>query len=54
MERSGSLNRNLDGSFARTAPARPWAKNWEKYFEVGWDKEILDLFKMRGNSHQYY
>jgi hypothetical protein len=31
---------------------RPWAKNWEKYFEVGWDKpqdqlpqEILDLFK---------
>jgi hypothetical protein len=31
---------------------RPWAKNWEKYFEAGWDKpqdelpkEILDLFK---------
>src|SRR2546426_12458317 len=31
---------------------RPWAKNWEKYFEVGWDKpqgdlpkEILDIFK---------
>jgi len=31
---------------------RPWAKNWEKYFEVGWDKpkddlpqDILDLFK---------
>jgi hypothetical protein len=31
---------------------RPWAKNWEKYFEVGWDKpqddlapELLDLFK---------
>jgi hypothetical protein len=17
---------------------RPWAKNWEKYFEAGWDK----------------
>ena len=32
--------------------SRPWAKNWEKYFEVGWDKpqddipkEILDIFK---------
>jgi hypothetical protein len=31
---------------------RPWAKNWEKYFEIGWDKpqndipqEILDIFK---------
>jgi hypothetical protein len=31
---------------------RPWAQNWEKYFEVGWDKpqeklpqDILDLFK---------
>jgi hypothetical protein len=32
---------------------RPWAKNWEKYFEVGWDKpeeaelprDVLDLFK---------
>jgi hypothetical protein len=31
---------------------RPWAKNWEKYFEVGWDKpqdevpkEVLDIFK---------
>ncbi len=31
---------------------RPWAKNWEKYFEVGWDRpqtdlpqDILDLFK---------
>lgn len=32
---------------------RPWAKNWEKYFEVGWDKpeenklpqDILELFK---------
>lgn len=30
---------------------RPWAKNWEKYFEVGWDKPndeipaaVLDLF----------
>ena len=32
---------------------RPWAKNWEKYFEAGWDKggegelpqDVLDLFK---------
>jgi hypothetical protein len=31
---------------------RPWAQNWEKYFEVGWDKPmdsktqtILDIFK---------
>jgi hypothetical protein len=31
---------------------RPWAKNWEKYFEAGWEKpdgdipsEILDIFK---------
>jgi hypothetical protein len=29
---------------------RPWAKNWEKYFEVGWDKPDdmapeLDIFK---------
>jgi hypothetical protein len=31
---------------------RPWAKNWEKYFEVGWEKpddnvpaEILNIFK---------
>jgi hypothetical protein len=31
---------------------RPWAQNWEKHFEVGWDKpqdelpaEILDIFK---------
>ena len=32
---------------------RPWAKDWEKYFEIGWDKpednalpqEILDIFK---------
>jgi hypothetical protein len=29
---------------------RPWAKNWEKYFEAGWDKpeELpaeLDIFK---------
>jgi hypothetical protein len=22
---------------------RPWAKNWEKYFEVGWDKPDTDL-----------
>jgi hypothetical protein len=31
---------------------RPWAQNWEKHFEAGWDKpegelpkEILDIFK---------
>jgi hypothetical protein len=31
---------------------RPWTKNWEKYFEVGWDKpkddfadELERLFK---------
>ena len=31
---------------------RPWAKVWEKYFEVGWEKpddsvpaELLDIFK---------
>jgi len=32
---------------------RPWARNWEKYFEAGWEKpgegdlpkEILDIFK---------
>ena len=31
---------------------RPWAQDWEKYFEVGWEKpqtelpqEIVDLFK---------
>jgi len=32
---------------------RPWAQNWEKYFEVGWEKSagdeipqaILDIFK---------
>ena len=31
---------------------RPWAQNWEKYFEVGWDRpqdtlpqDILDIFK---------
>jgi hypothetical protein len=32
---------------------RPWAQNWEKYFEVGWEKpdddlvpaDILDIFK---------
>ena len=22
---------------------RPWAQNWEKYFEVGWDKPDDDL-----------
>ena len=31
---------------------RPWAQNWEQFFEVGWEKpeqkladDILDLFK---------
>jgi hypothetical protein len=32
---------------------RPWAQNWEKWFEQGWDKpadegppkDVLDLFK---------
>ena len=23
--------------------AAPWAKNWEKYFEAGWDKPQEDL-----------
>ena len=53
--------RNIDGRPSQLTAAsdrfidyygRPWAKNWEKYFEVGWDKpqddlpqEILDIFK---------
>jgi hypothetical protein len=53
--------RNVDGRPSQLTAAsdrfidyygRPWAKNWEKYFEVGWDKpqddlpqEILDIFK---------
>jgi hypothetical protein len=52
---------NTDGRPGQLAPSdprfvdyygRPWAKNWEKYFEAGWDKpegdipqEILDIFK---------
>jgi hypothetical protein len=52
---------NTDGRPTQTTAAdprfvdyygRPWAKNWEKYFEVGWEKpetevpkEILDIFK---------
>jgi len=52
---------NLEGRPTQLAPSneryidyygRPWAKNWEKYFEAGWDKpdtdlprEILDIFK---------
>ena len=44
----------LNGSDARFVDYynRPWAKNWEKYFEKGWDKPeeevpaaILDIFK---------
>jgi hypothetical protein len=53
--------RNVDGRPSQLTAAsdrfvdyygRPWAKNWEKYFETGWDKpaeelppEILDIFK---------
>src|SRR5438552_12072595 len=52
---------NVDGKPTQLAPGkeryidyygRPWAKNWEKYFEVGWDKPdsdlpagILDIFR---------
>ena len=52
---------NVNGRPTQLTPAdpryvdyygRPWAKDWEKYFEVGWDKpqselpqDILDLFK---------
>ena len=52
---------NIDGRPGQLAPnheryidyyGRPWAKNWEKYFEKGWDKPdtelpagILDIFK---------
>lgn len=53
--------RNVDGRPSQLTAAsdrfidyygRPWAKNWEKYFEVGWDKpqddlpkELFDIFK---------
>jgi hypothetical protein len=52
---------NINGRPTQLAPTdprfvdyygRPWAKNWEKYFEAGWEKpqddlpkEILDIFK---------
>jgi hypothetical protein len=52
---------NVNGRPGQLAPSddryidyysRPWAKNWEKYFEKGWDKPdtdvpagILDIFK---------
>ena len=52
---------NVDGRPAQLSPSdpryvdyygRPWAKNWEKYFEQGWDKPdsdvpaaVLDIFK---------
>jgi hypothetical protein len=52
---------NVNGRPGQLAPnddryvdyyGRPWAKNWEKYFEKGWDKPdtdlppgILDIFK---------
>jgi hypothetical protein len=52
---------NVDGRPTQLSPSdprfvdyygRPWAKNWEKHFEVGWDKPdselpaaILDIFK---------
>jgi hypothetical protein len=44
--------RNVNGKPQQTTEAdprfidyygRPWAKNWEKYFEVGWDKPNDDL-----------
>jgi hypothetical protein len=44
--------RNVNGRPVQTTEAdpryidyygRPWAKNWEKYFEVGWDKPQDDL-----------
>src|SRR5437762_5928935 len=44
--------RNVNGKPQQTTEAdprfidyygRPWAKNWEKYFEVGWDKPDDDL-----------
>jgi hypothetical protein len=43
---------NVDGRPGQLAPTndrfidyygRPWAKNWEKYFEKGWDKPNTDL-----------
>ena len=54
--------KNVDGRPTQLAPSdprfidyygRPWAKNWETYFEKDWDKpdesilpkEILDIFK---------
>ena len=53
--------RNVDGRPSQLTKAdpryidyygRPWAQDWEKYFEVGWDRpeetlpqDILDLFK---------
>jgi hypothetical protein len=53
--------RNVDGRPTQLAPGdpnfvdyygRPWAKNWEKHMEVGWDKPdeelpqaITDIFK---------
>ena len=53
--------RNVEGRPVQLSPdsdrfvdyyGRPWAKDWEKYFEVGWEKpqddlpkEILDIFK---------
>lgn len=53
--------RNVNGYPVQTTDAdprfvdfygRPWAKNWEKYFEAGWEKpeddvltDILDIFK---------
>jgi hypothetical protein len=54
--------KNVNGRPAQLAPSdpnfidyygRPWAQNWEKWFEKGWDKpddevlpkSILDIFK---------
>ena len=54
---------NINGRPGQLAPSddryidyygRPWAKNWDKYFEKGWDKPdtelppgILDIFNNR-------
>jgi hypothetical protein len=55
---SGGIHPLVGAAFTAADPAyvdyygRPWAKDWEKYFEVGWEKpqtdlpqDILDIFK---------
>ena len=50
--KNASNIRNVNGKPQQTTDAdprfidyygRPWAKNWEKNFEVGWDKPNDDL-----------